>query len=232
VSATDVPIAAEAAGEARLDGVLPAKQEALVRHAYELFAAKGLQRVTIQDIADAAGVSKAIIVYYFKTKENLVLRTMEWVLARVATRITETVASVEGPEGKVRAMIDAIFVDARLNRTFYIPYAELIAHGARNNRFKELGATFRSIMNALYAEVIRSSSRELSTSAVDELAIGVRAIIDGFFLQWLSESDWEREHVRYKEMCTRAVLVYLGLAAPDDLPVGPQPTRRFSALRR
>jgi TetR/AcrR family fatty acid metabolism transcriptional regulator len=229
VSTTDPRIA----GGATLDGVLPAKQEALVRHAYKLFAAKGLQRVTMQDIADAAGVSKAIIVYYFKTKEDLVLRTMEWALARVAARIRETVESVEGPEAKVRAMIDAIFVDARQNRRFYIPYAELIAHGARNDRFNELGATFRSIMNALYAEVIRSSSRELSTSAVDELAMGVRAIIDGFFLQWLSETDWEREHAHYKEMCTRAVLVYFGIAAADDLPLAPQqPRRRFSALRR
>jgi AcrR family transcriptional regulator len=53
---------------------LPEKQVVLMRHAYRLLGSKGMERMTLQDVADAAGVSKAVIIYYFSSKENLILR--------------------------------------------------------------------------------------------------------------------------------------------------------------
>src|SRR5215216_4105705 len=83
---------------------LAAGEEALVRATYRLISSKGIDRVTLQDIADAAGFSKAMTVYYFKTKENLILAAMRWVLGKVAERMADAVASVEKPEKKVQVM--------------------------------------------------------------------------------------------------------------------------------
>lgn len=188
-------------------------EEALVRSAYRLIATKGIERTTLQEIADTAGVSKALAVYYFKTKENLMLAAIRWVLARVAERLTTAVASVEAPEAKVQAMIDAIFVDPRRNRDFYLAYTALIGEAARNERFNELNAAFRSIVNAAYADVIRAGEGTVFVvGTVEEAAMGVRALIDGFFLQWLEESEWTQVHERYREACVRAILRYLGAA--------------------
>ena len=189
-----------------------AKEERLIRHTYRLIGAKGMQRTPLQEVADSAGVSKAVVIYYFKTKENLVLRTMRWVLAQVAVRVSAAIAAAPSPEEKVRAMIDAIFVDAVRNRDFYLAYTDLIAHAARNDRFNELSLTFRSIVNGQYAEVIRSGldGGAFVVPSVDEAAKGVRALIDGLFLQWLEEEDWRALHPAYKALCTRAVLAYLG----------------------
>jgi TetR/AcrR family fatty acid metabolism transcriptional regulator len=192
---------------------LAAPQEALVRAAYRLIGSKGIARTTLQDIADAAGVSKALAVYYFKTKENLLLAAIRWVLARVAERMTHALASVEEPEERVRVMIDTIFVDPRRNRSFYLAYTALIAEAARNERFNELNTTFRSIMNAAYADLIRSGNGAVFVvDSVEEAAMGVRALIDGFFLQWLEETRWTELHESYKEACARAILRYLGAA--------------------
>jgi len=188
-------------------------QEALVRAAYRLIGSKGIERTTLQDIADAAGVSKALAVYYFKTKENILLAAIRWVLGRVAERMTGVVDSVEAPEEKVHAMVDAIFVDPRRNRDFYLAYTALIGEAARNERFNELNVTFRSIMNAAYADLIRSGEGTVFVvDSVEEAAMGVRALIDGLFMQWLEESDWIELHDRYKERCARAILRYLGVA--------------------
>jgi AcrR family transcriptional regulator len=201
--------------EALAEELAPA-QEALVRAAYRLIASKGIERTTLQDITDAAGVSKALAVYYFKTKENLLLAAIRWVLGRVAERMTGVVDSAEAPEDKVRAMVDAIFVDPRRNRDFYLAYTALIGEAARNERFNELNVTFRSIMNAAYADLIRSGEGSVfAVDSVEEAAMGVRAIIDGFFLQWLEESDWVDLHQRYKAMCAKALLRYLGAASSD-----------------
>jgi AcrR family transcriptional regulator len=200
--------------EALIEDLVPA-EESVVRAAYRLIASKGIERTTLQDIADAAGVSKALAVYYFKTKENILLAAIRWVLGRVAERMTGVVGSVEAPEDKVHAMVDAIFVDPRRNRDFYLAYTALIGEAARNERFNELNVTFRSIMNAAYAELIRSGEGTVFTvDSVEEAAMGVRAIIDGFFLQWLEETDWLELHGRYKVMCANAILRYLGANAP------------------
>jgi AcrR family transcriptional regulator len=204
--------------EVLVEELVPA-EEALVRAAYRLIASKGIERTTLQGIADAAGVSKALAVYYFKTKENLLLAAIRWVLARVAERLTNSVASVDAPEEKVQAMIDAIFVDARRNRDFYLAYTALIGEAARNVRFNELNVTFQSIVNSAYADLIRAGEGTVFVvDRVDDAAMGMRALIDGFFLQWLEETNWIELHQSYKEACAHAILRYLGAATPPFVP--------------
>jgi len=164
--------------------------------------------MTLQDVADAVGMSKANVVYHYKTKEDLVLTTMQWVLQRVAARVVEATESAADPDAKVRAMIDAIFVDPQRNRNFYIVYAELIAHASRNGRFAELNDWFREIVNGQYAAVIGSTSRR-SEKDVAEAAMVVRSLIDGLFLQWLEEPDWRARYGEYKDLCVRSILVFL-----------------------
>ncbi|MDQ4064259.1 MAG: TetR family transcriptional regulator, partial [Actinomycetota bacterium] len=64
-----------------LEEVLPPKQAHLIRSAYKVMGEKGINHLSLQDVADEAGVSKAILPYYFDSKENLILLTMRWVLA-------------------------------------------------------------------------------------------------------------------------------------------------------
>jgi TetR/AcrR family transcriptional regulator, fatty acid metabolism regulator protein len=185
-----------------------ARQEELLRVAYRLMATKGMHRMTLQDVADEAGMSKANVVYHYKTKEDLVLTAMQWVLERVAARVVEATESTAGREAKIRAMIDAIWVDPQRNRTFYVVYAELIVHSSRDRRFAALNDWFREIVTGQYARVIGSTNKR-SRKSVAESAMVVRALIDGLFLQWLEEPDWQARHGEYKRLCARSIIAYL-----------------------
>lgn len=190
---------------------ISSKEEHLIRHTYRLIGQKGMHRMTLQDVADSAGVSKAVIIYYFKSKENLVLRTMRWVLAQVARRIRKAIAKADSPEAKIEAMIDAIFIDPKRNRNFYLAYTDLVGYAARKENFQELSMTFRLVINALYADIIRSGVDDgtFKSPDVDKAATVVRALIDGLFLQWLQEEGWQQLYVSYKEACREALLAYL-----------------------
>jgi hypothetical protein len=37
----------------------------------------------------------------------------------------------------------------------------------------------------------------------------VRALIDGLFLQWLEEPDWQARHGEYKDLCVRSIIAVL-----------------------
>jgi TetR/AcrR family transcriptional regulator, fatty acid metabolism regulator protein len=176
---------------------------------------KGLRHLSLQDVADEAGVSKAILPYYFESKENLTLLTMRWVLAGVAGRIREAIAEASSAEKKVSAMIDAIFVSPESNRRFYLVFFDFLGYAARNDRFADVGATFHDICNGLYAEVIRLGQEEGVFPGCDarEGATVVRALVDGLFTQWIQEKDWEKTHADYREICKRSVLTYLTAGA-------------------
>ncbi|MDP9458235.1 MAG: TetR family transcriptional regulator C-terminal domain-containing protein [Actinomycetota bacterium] len=196
------------------DSLAP-KQAHLIRSAYKVMGEKGLGRLSLQDVADQAGVSKAILPYYFESKENLILLTMRWVLARVAQRIREAIARADSAEAKVSAMIDAIFVSGESNRRFYLVFFDFLGYAARNDRFADVGATFHEICNDLYAEVIRLGQEEGVFNATDarEAATVVRALVDGLFTQWIQDKDWKSTHAEYREICNRSVLAYLTAGA-------------------
>lgn len=211
VAASDTLIrASEHDGEA-----LAPKQAHLIRSAYRVMGEKGLSHLSLQDVADEAGVSKAILPYYFESKENLILLTMRWVLARVAQRIREAIEEVDGAEEKVLAMVDAIFVGPDSNRGFYLVFFDFLGYAARNERFADVGATFHGICNGLYAEVIRLGQEEGVFHKVDagEAAAVVRALVDGLFTQWIQDRDWEKTHTECREVCKRSVLAYLTAGA-------------------
>jgi len=198
-------------GSGRDDETLAPKQAHLIRSAYKVMGEKGLYRLSLQDVADEAGVSKAILPYYFDSKENLILLTMRWVLARVAARIREAIADAEDAEAKTSVMIDAIFVGPESNRRFYLVFFDFLGYAARSDRFADVASTFHVICNNLYAEVIRLGQEEGVFRPGDawEAATVVRALVDGLFTQWVQDRDWEDSHPEYREICKRSVLTYL-----------------------
>jgi len=192
-----------------LDHDLSPREVELIRGAYRVIGDKGVHGISLQDVADAAGVSKGVPSYYFKTKENLILSTMRWVLSRVAERIQGGLAGAATPQERVVAMVDAIYVDPEANRRYYVAYLDLVDYAARLDAFQQVSTTFDEIVNALYADVARS----FAVPDLDEAARVVRAIIDGLFVQWLTEADRDATYDRYRATTRRALLAYLSAAA-------------------
>ena len=194
---------------------LSPKEAHLIRSAYKAMAHKGMGHLSLQDVADEAKVSKAILLYYFASKENLVLLAMRWVLARVAQRIREAISGAQGAEAKAKAMIEAIFVSPESNRRFYLVFFDFLGYAARNERFAEVGETFHEICNGLYAEVVVEGQQEGVFAEGDavEAATVVRALVDGLFTQWIQDKNWEKTHAQCRDLCKRSVLTYLTAGA-------------------
>jgi len=199
-------------GDPELEHGLSEKHVHMIRCTYRLIGEHGVDRVSLQDIAREAGVSKGLVPYYFKTKENLILATMRWVLTQVAERIRAATAGAESAEARLLEMLDVVFAEPEANRRFYVAYLDLVRYAAREHRFGELSDDFRRSVNGLYAEGIRAGVAEgaFRVRDVDESAAGMRALIEGVFVQWLQEDDWKATHAHYRDFCKRAVLTYLG----------------------
>jgi AcrR family transcriptional regulator len=192
---------------------LSQREEALVRSAYKVMSRQGGHRLSLQDIADEAGVSKGLVLYHFKSKDRLFLTTMRWALVRTADRNRARLAETSDPAHAVAALVDAIFVDPDRNHEFTLVYLDLVEHAARVPSFGELSAVTHEIINGLYAEVIAEGVAHgvFDVDDVDDAAAAMRAYIDGTLLTWLQD-DWRATHEHYRARCEAGLRRLLGAA--------------------
>ena len=191
---------------------------ALVRSAYRVITRQGSHRLSLQDVADEAGVSKGMVLYYFKSKENLFLTTMRYALERTDARIRERLAAVDAddPHEVVAALIDAIFIGPEQNRSFYLLYIDLVEHAARVPSFGQLSTLASEIIDRQFEEVIRAGVARGGFAVRDPAAAAaaMRALIEGTFLTWMQRDDWRESHARFKELCRASLLRLLGAEEP------------------
>lgn len=175
-------------------------------------ASAGSNRVSLREVAEEAGVSKALLLYHFGTRDALVFAAMKWALERTEVRIRGGLQSAMRPRDQITALIEAIFVEPEANREFYLFYLDLIEHANRSPGFGALSDTLDEIINGLFAEVIAEGVRE-GVFVVDDVNVAarhMRALIEGTFLQWIQTDDWRAGHATWKEECRVALLRLLG----------------------
>ncbi len=114
---------------------LPAKSRdtrgAILRSAEELFANQGLHGTSIRDIAVAAGVPPALVLYYFRTKDELYQEIFRWRSKTLGDLREERLAALVRSSAKpdLRQVLDAMvrpLIELR-NEPGGVAYARLIA---------------------------------------------------------------------------------------------------------
>lgn len=186
----------------------------IIRSAYRTMARRGSHRMSLQDVADDAGVSKALVLYHFGTKDALLLSAMKWAVERTAVRIRQGLETGGSPEEQITALVDAVFIDPEANRDFYLFYLDLIDHAGRIPSFGELSMMLVDIINGLYRDVIANGVEEgvFHVTDLDVAARNMRALIEGTFLQWMQTDDWRDNHGEWKDQCRLGILRLLGAA--------------------
>jgi AcrR family transcriptional regulator len=183
----------------------------LVRGTYAAMARVGTQQLSLRRLARELGVSPPLLVYHFGSRENLLVETMHWALAGTVRRIRRHVAGITDPEEALAALMDAVFVGPQANRDFHLVYMDLVQYSVRDPSFSGLADLLRTHINGSYAGVIRAGVKAgvFDVNDVDVAARHARAIVEGGFLQWLQEDDWETTHAALQQECHEALLVLL-----------------------
>jgi TetR/AcrR family transcriptional regulator len=84
-----------------------ATRQALLRAGAELFAERGFDGVPIEEVAQRAGVNKALISYHFRGKRGLYIAILEAGFARMGARLKAIEAEAGSAREALRAFLDA-----------------------------------------------------------------------------------------------------------------------------
>jgi AcrR family transcriptional regulator len=184
---------------------------ALLKAAFREVAEKGFSEVTLDDIAQRAGVSKGVTLYYFDSKEGLFRELFSWLIDSIHQRMREAVEAVEDPVGKVSALVALIFPSPSKNRAFFRAFVDFCGLAARRESFREINERFYAGCRDIDQRIVEEGMRRgvFALRDAGEAASTLRAIFDGLMMQWLAERDPEASFASYRERCLRELLAYL-----------------------
>lgn len=92
-------------------------EEKILKAAHTVFIQKGMDGARMQEIADEAGINKALLHYYFRTKEKLFDAIFKKVFSKILPNIMEMVESDLPIENKLGMFIEN-YIDLLMRNPF------------------------------------------------------------------------------------------------------------------
>jgi AcrR family transcriptional regulator len=157
-----------------------ARRRQLFEVALALFAEHGYPSTTMDDIAEAAGVTKPLVYQHFDSKRALYLELMDVFSGELVTRIVKATATAEGPRQQVELGFAAYFELMVDNEQAF-----RLLYGRDAPDDPELGAALRRV-----EEVIAEAIDPLIDAGLDPahrllLAHAVVGMAEGASRHWL-----------------------------------------------
>ncbi len=164
---------------------LPAarRREQLLEVALEVFARHGFHQTSMNEVADAAGVTKPVLYQHFTSKRSLYGELLELVTARLLHQVTVATGTADGPRQQVEQGLRAYF-------RFVVDSADeyRLMFGGGTRRDEEF-ALATSTLERSMAEVI---STLITVEGLDPddrllLAHGIVGLAEGTSRHWIAE---------------------------------------------
>lgn len=173
------------------------KYERILDSAARVFAEKGFHRARISDVAKRAGVADGTVYLYFQNKDDLLIKTFEFIMDEVNSVIKRIYEYESSHDERVKKLIDAHYELARR----YPHAAELITFELRqshkfmkeyeNKKFKEYLRLIALIIKEGQEE--GAFSREISPYVASRAIFG---ILNETMLQWIaSKGKYQIEEI-------------------------------------
>ncbi len=178
--------------------------------AYEVIAGKGYNSFTIEDIANAAGLSKGGVLHYFKSKEDILIYLLEQIYMRIEGNIKRRAEKYRTPERKMKALIISYIATAKRNPAFYTVMVDFWAQMAVNERIKAINSKIYERMSGEIKRIIDMGIEEGVFRPVNstEAAYAIIAMVMNTAIQWTFNQElYNIDHVA--RACMGMVLDYL-----------------------
>jgi AcrR family transcriptional regulator len=162
---------------------LPAarRRRQLLEVALERFATQGYHKASMDDIAEAAGVTKPVLYQHFRSKRALYLELLEDVGAQLLEAITKATAEATSPHQQVEAGFAAYFGFVDHHRH---AFRLLFSEDAR--RDEVLAAAVVGVEQAIAEAVANLIEADLDDDHRRILAFGIVGLAEGTCRHWLA----------------------------------------------
>lgn len=170
------------------------KKDMILKAAMRLFARKGIADTKMEEVAKAAEIAKGTIYEYFKSREELLNLSFNYLLVLINKLVRQRMAEAVSPDEKIKAGFLAYLDMAALGIEDYVQILpDLWAYGIREKAGEtEIAFDLSWIYHQFreqYSDVLKAGIadgffREMDTKTAASL---ITAAADGLYLQWMAD---------------------------------------------
>ena len=201
------------------------KRRAILHRSAELFAQFGYSGTSITMIAEACGVSKALLYHYYSDKEAVLFDILSAHLEELVVVVEKAAQAGRDPEARVHAIAAALldaYRDADAEHQVQIANLKLLAP-EKQEQLREMERLLVNHLSDALAEALPAIGRG---PLLKPLTMSVFGMLNWHYLWFREGKGLTRED--YAHLVTRLVLAGAPAAAAAASPVAAAPPRRLS----
>jgi TetR/AcrR family fatty acid metabolism transcriptional regulator len=172
----------------KADVVEEFRKESICDAAMRVVARKGMKSVTVQDIADEAGVAKGTVYIYFQSRDEILARTMEGATEKLVEKLAEACRECRGFGDIMERRVRAQFQHFEENRDFFRLYLAMAEpFGERRLKQHPTYLTYLKQLETIIRDAIGRG--DVRNADVGRLAISIAAVVREIILNRIVDRD-------------------------------------------
>ncbi|MBO0773605.1 MAG: TetR family transcriptional regulator C-terminal domain-containing protein [Actinobacteria bacterium] len=204
-------------------GTADQRREQMLRAALEVITERGYAETRIADVAERAGTSPALVIYYFKTKDQLLTEAIRYAEDYWYEAGTRRMAELPTAAARLAEIVSMSFLAEEPDDPGpdWLLWLDLWAQAARHSEV----ASVRQKFDERWRETIRSlvlagqETGEFGPVDAADFALVMSALLDGLAIQ-VALADPAVNARRAFELCMRFAAGQLGFSWDGSPPAG------------
>lgn len=195
----------------------------LVTASRAVFADRGVDAATVDDLTGAAGFSRGAFYSNFSSKEEIFFEMYRGLTADVIDVVRQRLATTD-PSDLTPDLVNDIFADLRpIGRLWYLIYTEASVLALRDQRWRHVFADQRVVMRREFAEVLGGILDVTGARPLVDLE-RVADVVFGVFLTFMVQ-----EHLEDIDTAEIAQLAFPAIVEGMTVPADGDPAHRPGA---
>jgi AcrR family transcriptional regulator len=204
---------------------MPPTAQRLLEAARRLLERSGFNSLSVQAIGQEAGENKALIRYYFGSKDGLLVALVDWLMHDYLWEVWQRLAQLTREEDRLDILIDDAAAGMLSDTRSYSSYFDLLPHLLAN---PSMARQLSDLLQAYRDMNVRGfwDDRGDVPDVIRDLAALTVAMTDGLAIQVLADPtkvDVPRALALWKRFIAQTIAETERATAGDETPGGGQP---------
>lgn len=170
------------------------RREQIIKAAYEVAARKGIDGLTVRLVAVKARLSTGLVLFHFKSKDQLVVALLDWLLGTTTVlHIGPEIQAIGAPLDRLLALLrqemDRLSREPRRIRLFFEFWALGARHAQIGTRMRAELARYREAFRPMAQAVLEAEPERFPHVTADGLAGVAVSFIKGCAVQSMIDPE-------------------------------------------
>jgi TetR/AcrR family transcriptional regulator, transcriptional repressor of bet genes len=175
-----------------------ARRLQILRAAYDVSTRRGLGGLTVRSVAVKARLSSGLVLFHFKTKEQLLIALLDYVLATTTVlHVTEDILRIVSPLDRLLALLqremNRLSSEPKRIRLFFDFWAQGFRNSSIRSKMQSELVRYREAFRPMAEEVLQTETDRFAHVTAEGLAAVAVSFIKGCAVQSMIDPQFSIE---------------------------------------